>query len=498
MHNRTPFLVIIAGLLVLGFSNVYYRHVEVGIPLTPGERVDVWQIEAEISFDGNGGPATASLALPRSGQFELIEEFTASPAFGVNVIRDDTHAEALWSKREVAGPQTLYYQAAFTEKTSVDSGATPTRPEAREPLPEPYESSAQAILKGAYERSGNQRSLVAQILLTLSSEDQNAALLLSEFSRTEAFIYLMDIAKVSSKMARGLLLEDGRRNQRLVPLVKVYVDGKWDLKNIESGELDADKPILVWLEDRPSLLDVTGGENSRIRFSIGKRTSSALTQANRSGVGEKWDFGLYHLPIAEQNLFKGILLIPIGALVVVFMRIIVGLRTSGTFMPILIATSFIQTELLNGLIGFISIVSIGLVIRSYLSKLNLLLVARISAGVMVVIGLIVLLTMIAFQLGISDTLKITFFPMIIMAWTIERMSILWEEEGSKEVFVQGFGSLFVAVLAYLCMDNDFIRHWAFNFLGVHAFIMAGVLAMGQYTGYRLSELKRFRPLADQH
>ncbi|HAU68797.1 MAG TPA: gonadoliberin III, partial [Gammaproteobacteria bacterium] len=84
------------------------------------------------------------------------------------------------------------------------------------------------------------------------------------------------------------------------------------------------------------------------------------------------------------------------------------------------------------------------------------------------------------------------------AWTIERMSILWEEEGSKEVFVQGFGSLFVAVLAYLCMDNDFIRHWAFNFLGVHAFIMAGVLAMGQYTGYRLSELKRFRPLADQH
>ena len=164
-------------------------------------------------------------------------------------------------------------------------------------------------------------------------------------------------------------------------------------------------------------------------------------------------------------------------------------------MPILIASSFIQTELLNGLIGFLSIVSIGLVIRSYLSRLNLLLVARISAVVMVVIGLIILLTMGAFRLGLSDALKITFFPMIIMAWTIERMSILWEEEGSREVLAQGFGSLFVAVLAYLCMDNDLLRHWAFNFLGLHAFIMAGILLMGQYTGYRLSELKRFRPLA---
>ena len=69
--------------------------------------------------------------------------------------------------------------------------------------------------------------------------------------------------------------------------------------------------------------------------------------------------------------------------------------------------------------------------------------------------------------------------MVIMAWTIECMSILWEEEGGKEVLVQGGGSLLVAVIAYLMMDNDLIRHWAFNFLGVHALIMAAVLLMGQ-------------------
>ena len=135
-------------------------------------------------------------------------------------------------------------------------------------------------------------------------------------------------------------------------------------------------------------------------------------------------------------------------------------------------------------------------IRSYLSHLNLLLVSRISAVVILVIGIITVFTIIAFRLGLTDALTITFFPMVIMAWTIERMSILWEEEGGKEVLVQGGGSLLVAVIAYLMMDNSLIRHWAFNFLGVHALIMAAVLLMGQYTGYRLLELRRFKPMED--
>lgn len=91
-------------------------------------------------------------------------------------------------------------------------------------------------------------------------------------------------------------------------------------------------------------------------------------------------------------------------------------------------------------------------IRSYLSHLNLLLISRISAVIIVVIGIIGLFTLLSYKFGLSEGLTITFFPMIILAWTIERMSILWEEEGAKEVMVQGGGSLLVATLAYLAMS----------------------------------------------
>jgi hypothetical protein len=56
----------------------------------------------------------------------------------------------------------------------------------------------------------------------------------------------------------------------------------------------------------------------------------------------------------------------------------------------------------------------------------------------------------------------------------------------------------VASIAYLLMDNDYVRHWVFNFLGLHLIIMALILMLGQYTGYRLLELWRFKPLSKEN
>ena len=72
------------------------------------------------------------------------------------------------------------------------------------------------------------------------------------------------------------------------------------------------------------------------------------------------------------------------------------------------------------------------------------------------------------------------------------MSILWEEEGAKEVMIQGIGSLAVAVCAYLLMSNSLMAHLSFNFPEMHLVTLAIILLTGQYTGYRLSEFRRFR------
>ncbi len=254
-----------------------------------------------------------------------------------------------------------------------------------------------------------------------------------------------------------------------------------------------------------SLLDVVGGQNSQVHFSMIAQDVTPQ-QATNSKVESDGllNLSIHSLPLEEQAMFKTIMLIPIGALIVVFLRVIIGLKTSGTFMPVLIAVAFVQTQLTTGIVGFLLIVGTGLIIRSYLSKLNLLLVARISAVIISVILIISIFTVVAFKVGLTEGLTITFFPMIILSWTIERMSILWEEEGAKEVILQGGGSLFTAILIYLAMTNSYVQHLTnsyvqhltFNFIGLQLIVLAAILLLGTYTGYRITELRRFKPLAD--
>lgn len=167
-------------------------------------------------------------------------------------------------------------------------------------------------------------------------------------------------------------------------------------------------------------------------------------------------------------------------------------------MPILIALALIQTTLITGIVIFLIVVSTGLLIRSYLSRLNLLLVARISAVIIVVITIIASISIISHKLGLSQALQVTFFPMIILAWTIERMSVLWEEDGPREVFIQGAGSLLTAVIAYLFMTNRTVEYLTFNFPELMLVNLAFILILGQYTGYRLTELYRFHSMGRHH
>ena len=44
--------------------------------------------------------------------------------------------------------------------------------------------------------------------------------------------------------------------------------------------------------------------------------------------------------------------------------------------------------------------------------------------------------------------------------------------------------------------NPWVRHLTFNFLGLQLVLMAFILLLGNYTGYRLLELRRFKPLTE--
>ncbi len=486
----------------------YYRHSVSEVPWFPGELRRMWSVEAKLEFVASGGSVKASFAIPDSQPgFERISENSASPGYGLAFIDADSEGDeprgrrAEWSIRRASGTQTLYYQVNMLVAGDADLGVVAPPPLEPQLEPEPYATVAEQMLQNARARSADAYTLARELIAEFNAKAQSATLLLQRKTRLSWLVELLQRAGVPAREVQALQLEDGRRRQELVSYLQVFhgEEATYQLFDADSGRQGRPANLMLWEYRSGPVLDLVGGHNSRVTFSM-IRQELPINQISRSVSLDETpllNFSIHSLPLEEQALFKGILLIPVGVLVVVLMRILVGLRTSGTFMPVLIAIAFIQTSLLTGLLGFLLIVGTGLIIRSYLSHLNLLLVARISAVIVTVIIMISLISVLAYQLGLSEGMKITFFPMIILAWTIERMSILWEEEGAHEVLVQGGGSLLVAILAYLVMDNTWVRHLTFNFLGLQLVIIAIVLLAGNYTGYRLLELKRFRPLVEK-
>ncbi|MGY3569308.1 inactive transglutaminase family protein [Vibrio paucivorans] len=500
MTSRVPFYLSILLLIVAGIALSVIRHQTYGVPWTPGETSQVWDIEARVEFTAQNKPVKASLAVPHTQSgFTLVGQSASSPGYGVSYLQTETGRRAEWSVREASGPQTIYYKTQFL--VDPQASVEPIAPEGEINKPTfdgPVEAAAKAIIQRANQRSADDVTFTRELIKTLNdAESQNASLVLNTMSKVKAVDKLLAYAEVPSKIVGVIELEDGRRRQSIQQMNQVWSGEEWVLFNPLSGTQETQPNLLIWDESNVSLLDVVGGQNSQVHFSMIAQEVSAKQATSEKVVADNLlNFSIHSLPLEEQAMFKTIMLIPIGALIVVFLRVIVGLKTSGTFMPVLIAVAFVQTQLVTGIVGFLLIVGTGLIIRSYLSRLNLLLVARISAVIITVIMIISVFTVVAFKIGLTEGLSITFFPMIILSWTIERMSILWEEEGAKEVALQGGGSLFTAILVYLGMTNPYIQHLTFNFIGLQLIVLATILLLGTYTGYRLTELRRFKPLAE--
>ena len=89
--------------------------------------------------------------------------------------------------------------------------------------------------------------------------------------------------------------------------------------------------------------DAVDGSRITLAFHL-DAVAIAETQAAQRGTSAV-DFSLYSLPIQTQAVYGVLLMIPIGALIMVIMRNIVGIDAFGTLMPVLIALVLVPFQI---------------------------------------------------------------------------------------------------------------------------------------------------------
>jgi 7 transmembrane helices usually fused to an inactive transglutaminase/Inactive transglutaminase fused to 7 transmembrane helices len=510
MSSKFRLILAVILLCALGIGLATYKNRKLGVPLWVGEESTSWLVEAKVSFLlAEEKPVTVRLALPAAASDESIGQEAGSLDFGYSPEVTQSGLKAVWSARQPSlGTHALYYRVRFPERFKTGGGGEEVKgppPIAESPgLTGSVEKAAQELIESSRAVSADTDTFFTHLLLQISKENsaQELLLLRRHYETVENVkeekllitmaIDLLKMAGIPARLAHGIRLDADAGPQSAMPLIE-YCDGAtWKVKNpLQPNVSLRSDNIFVWNRGGSSLLEVFGGENSKVVFTVVKDLIS-LERMNSLRDSRFMLSTILALPVSERAVFRYVVLIPLGAFVVVILRNIVGVPTLGTFMPVLLALAFLEMDLGLGIIMFASIVAVGLYFRFLLSSMNLLVVPRVAACVVIVTLLMLVMSLISWELGIRGVLQITLFPMIIIAWTIERMSLIWEEEGKRNAILQVAGSVVVAVVAYLVMKVPQIQYWAQYFPELLLVLLAAILLIGRYTGYRLSELHRFR------
>lgn len=223
-----------------------------------------------------------------------------------------------------------------------------------------------------------------------------------------------------------------------------------------------------------------------------------------------WNFVSYFLSfLADKgipdNTIAFLLLLPIIATVVAFMKQMVGLTTMGIYTPIIITLSFLTIGLYFGLLTLVAVLVIGGLTRHLLRKVRLLFIPKMAIVMGLVSLTLILILITTMYLGIFDAtfFSLAIFPMVILSTLVEKFVSIKTEKGLASAVILMTETLVVSLIAYVIVGGEmnlgfavikfeFIRNIVFNYPEL-IFVLLGVnVLLGRWSGLRLLEYVRFR------
>jgi transglutaminase-like putative cysteine protease len=311
-------------------------------------------------------------------------------------------------------------------------------------------------------------------------------------AKSRLLVALLRNRNIPARIVTGVTLAKGPEQQAHY-WVEAYIYDHWMPMcpfYRQFGRLPATYLVLGF-GDRPA---VTARRVSDLKYAflverLGKEVPAEEESAWRRGFKS---LSLYQLPPGDRRLVEVLLLLPVAALIVCVFRNVVGLHSFGTFSPALIGLAFQDLHSLPGMLVFVSILLVGWLMRRLLDHYHLLQVPRIASMLTLIMGLLIGLIVLSNHYGVTATRYIALFPMVILTGMVERFWTLENEDSTFASFKTLLQTLFMALVIAVVLSRPVVVRHLFGYPETLGVVMAGQLLIGRYTGYRLTELFRFR------
>lgn len=521
--RRVAYVILLAVMALVPITVAAYKLYVLDYPLAGLIPAPSYTVEVNMQVDGHGEDIDIQTYLPKTDGRQSVDNEESSTGVFVSSIRSDSlNREVSWNAENVAGKHSIRYAYAVRAhhvRFEIPEGM---------PIPDTYPAALAPYLAdepgihkddpqiekalGSIVPAENRTVLDVLTRIHRHLQDNIAnrnfsgytdaltALKLGEAScngKSRLFVAMARKLNIPARLVGGFVMEQGSKRTSH-QWVEVYVNGHWvpfDTINDHFAELPANFLTLYYGD--MALFKHTASVNFQYMF---KTTKQLVQQRDAQDALSKSSLNITNLYAhfervgISQNLLKILLMLPLGALVTVIFRNVVGLETFGTFLPALIAAAARETGLLWGLAGFLGIVLVSAVVRRGLDWMQLLHSPKMAILLTTVVIVMMVTTVGGVQFGFFELAHVTLFPIAILAITAERVALMEAEQGALKVARITLMTLIVIAACYAVMDSLFMQSLVLAFPELLLVVVALNLWLGKWIGIRVMEFLRFRRL----
>lgn len=190
-----------------------------------------------------------------------------------------------------------------------------------------------------------------------------------------------------------------------------------------------------------------------------------------------------------------ILMLPIIASFIAFLRQVVGIKAFGIYTPLIITFAFLATNGLKyGIVIFAAVIILGMLMRVVLKPFRLLYLPRVAIMLSIVAIAILLMLTVGGSLQRTGLAAVSIFPILIMITLVEKFVAVQIEKGDKTAIILTLETLFISVCGYFIASSKFLIEALAAYPWIILFTIPVNIFLGKWTGLRLNEYFRFRDI----
>lgn len=360
----------------------------------------------------------------------------------------------------------------------------------------------QATLKKLLTKQSNQVQLIDEIYnytkslsINVGKNIENVPTIIKKrkatlYDSALVMIALSRAAGIPARLVTGIILKEDIDPQPYY-WVEIYQDNTWLSYDIHHGyKKTIPANYLPLRRNANNVVNIENGYLNKINYDLDQEFNHPFLRTNKKqNISAIFDLSRFPPDVRKELIH--LLLLPLGALITVLFRHLVGIHSYGVFTPTLVALAFVYANFLTTFVIFIVVILLAIGGRSLLPST----ITRIPRLSIIFTLIAIILTMSVsvlnyFQLDQGG--GIVLLPIIILTSLVDRIYKTIDNSGLSIAINRLLWTFLIAFLCLPVIQFETLGQILLQYPEIHFSTLALILMIALYKGKYLTNLPLFR------